>query len=262
MVGERHRIDVVVETAPGQRPTYDLRPVGQTAHARRETLAGNDLALARVVRRQEVARRQNGDTRVRGRRRSRHVAAQCSVEEAGTCGVQIVAEVLSSRIVEGPDDEVEERMTRRGGNEPVHHVGRLLFTNNKHVFVVLLADEAWRVPRPGVDRPHGVHVQVHVDAAVAVQDEVSAGVGAEHGRLVAVVQCEIVWVVARDQLTDVVQSPEPVLPARVLVSPRLNPLHVHTRHLIRVPDLTDMKHKYNSRNKQHTRQPLAPGSKQ
>ena len=129
-------------------------------------------------------------------------------------------------------------MSRGGGDESIHDVGRLLFTNNEHVFVVLLADEARRVPCPRVDRSHGIHVEVDVDAAVPVQDEVPAGVGAEYRRLVAVVQRKVVWIVTYDQLANVVQSPEPVLPAGMFLRPRLDPLHVHARHFDRVPDLT------------------------
>ena len=43
------------------------------------------------------------------------------------------------------------------------------------------------------------------------------------------------------QLTNVVQCPEPVLPAGMFMSPRLDPLDVHPGHVHRVPDLTSNK---------------------
>ena len=205
MVGVRQRIDVVVETPPRQPPAHDLRLRRQTAHARRKALAGNDVTLARVERRQEEDGWQDGNSCLGGGRRSPgQVAAQRRVEEPRPRGVQIVAEVLAGGIVEGRDHGAEQRVRRGRGDEPVHYVGSRLLANDKHVLVVLLADETRRVPRPGVHRADRVHVQVDVDAAVAVQDEVAAGVGPEHRRLVAVVEREIVGVVADDELTDVV----------------------------------------------------------
>ena len=100
MVGVRQRIDVIVETSLCQMPTHDLRLGRQTAHARREALAGNDVALARVVGRQEVERRQDGDARLGGRQRPGDVATERGVEEAGPGGVQVVAEIVSSSFVE------------------------------------------------------------------------------------------------------------------------------------------------------------------
>ena len=212
-----------------RRQELDLRGVA---------FASDGVALAVVVRGEEVKGRKDGDLVFR---LGLHELLMNGVEEVRTCGVQVVPEIPPSVLFQVIDGQLEEGMPSAAGYEPVEYVDLRLFSDDEGMLVRLLADQTVIMHSPVVQRFERVHVKVEVDPAVSMEHKVSHDVRSEDGRGVAVVKDQVAWIVTRHKLTDIIQRPEPILPVWVQRLPGLHPFLVSARNLIRVPNLSSQK---------------------
>ena len=149
--------------------------------------------------------------------------------------------ILFDEVREGGHDHVYERMLGSAGQERVGYVHALGLGENVRVGEVLVADDALMLlSHPFLQGSQTLEINVYVESAQVVQDEISPDLNLHDFLFVIVEHLQVEAVVPLlHHLTDVVRCPEPVLKVRILLDPRFDPGHKLFRHLIRVPHLVN-----------------------